>query len=265
MRRFWIPSDRIHEAYPVLDGEEAYHLSRVLRARSGQSVLLMDGRGTVAEARIQSVLRDRVELVVMNRFCAAEGQPFRIVVAQALLKDAYMEDLIRRWVEIGVDEGIPFVSERSVPILEGDRSRKRKHRWETLAREAMKQSGNPFLPTLRDLIDLYPMLDALQHCPIKLLFWENESRRLSRECFTFADHVTGRIDIGVVFGPEGGFSESEVAVFQQYGFQTVSLGPRILRAVTAGIVGLALVRFLAEEALSPAIPQPAYPNPAKNT
>uniref|UniRef100_A0A7C4MP55 Ribosomal RNA small subunit methyltransferase E n=1 Tax=Desulfatirhabdium butyrativorans TaxID=340467 RepID=A0A7C4MP55_9BACT len=252
MRRFWIPSDRIQETNPVLDGEEAFHLIRVLRARSGQTILLMDGRGSVAEACIQSILRDRVALTVMNRTHVPETRPFRIVVAQALLKDAYMEDLIRRWVELGADECFAFVSERSVPILEDDRGRKRKQRWNTLAREAMKQSGNPYLPTLHEPIDMHQMMDALRHCPVKLLFWENESRMLSREIFSLPDRMEGRIDIGVVFGPEGGISESEVATFQQHGFQTVSLGPRILRAVTAGIVGVGLVGFLAEEALSPA-------------
>jgi len=252
MRRFWIPSDRIQEATPILDGEEAFHLIRVLRARSGQTILLMDGRGTVAEARVQSILRDRVALTVLHRTHVPETRPFRIVVAQALLKDVYMEDLIRRWVELGADECFPFVSERSVPILEGDRCQKRKQRWEALAKEAMKQSGNPYLPTLHEPIDIYQMLDALRHCPVKLLFWENESRMLSREIFSVPDRMEGRIDIGVVFGPEGGISESEVATCQQHGFQTVSLGSRILRAVTAGIVGLGLVGFLAEEALAPA-------------
>ncbi len=251
MHRFWIPSDRIQEATPVLDGEEAFHLIRVLRGKSGQSILLMDGKGTVAEARIQSILRDRVELAVIRRTHVPKDRPFRILVAQALLKDAYMEDLIRRWVELGVDECFAFRSERSVPILKEDRGQKRKHRWETLAREAVKQSGNPYLPILHEPMDLDQMLDALRHCAIKLLFWENERRRLSREAFTLADRVEGPIDIGVVFGPEGGISESEVAIFQRHGFQTVSLGPRILRAVTAGIVGLGLVGFLADEAFSP--------------
>lgn len=261
MRRFWIPSDRIQETAPVLDGEEAFHLIRVLRARSGQTILLMDGRGTVAEARVQSILRDRVQLTVLHRTHVPDTRPFRIVVAQALLKDVYMEDLIRRWVELGADECFPFVSERSIPNLEEDRCRKRKQRWEAISREGMKQSGNPYLPILHEPIPMDRMLDALRHCPVKLFFWENESRRLGRESFRFPDRVEGRIDIAVVFGPEGGISEREVAAFHHHGFQTVSLGPRILRAVTAGIVGIGLVGFLAEETLSPAsLPPSAYPS-----
>lgn len=248
MRRFWMPNEQILQDRASLCGQEARHLIRVLRGKPGQHILLIDGEGTEAKAEILDVMRDRVSLAILGRSRTA-AKRIRIVVAQALLKDGYMEDLIRRWVELGIDECIPFVSERSVPILDAERSRKRLRRWETVAREAMKQSGNTFQPALHEptgLSDFFTMLDP---GGARILFWENESRPLSRDFFQAGEWPSIR-EICVAFGPEGGFTDDEVDAFRQNGFFTVSLGSRILRAVTAGIVGCALVQFLAEERLA---------------
>lgn len=247
MRRFWMPSEQILQDRAILCGEEAHHLIRVLRGKPGQHILLIDGKGTEAEAEILDVMRDRVALAILGRRKAAANR-MRIVVAQALLKDAYMEDLIRRWVELGMDECLPFVSERSVPILDAERSRKRLRRWETVAREAMKQSGNTIQPALHEPTGLAGLFASLDPGSAKILFWEKEIRPLSREIFQTAEWPSIP-EICVAFGPEGGFTDDEVDAFRQNGFFTVSLGPRILRAVTAGIVGCALVQFLAEEQL----------------
>jgi 16S rRNA (uracil1498-N3)-methyltransferase len=247
MRRFWIPSEQIRQDRATLCGEEAHHLIRVLRGKPGQHILLIDGTGTEAEAEIQEVMRDRVTLAILGRSQAAANR-MRIVVAQALLKDVYMEDLIRRWVELGMDECLPFVSERSVPILDAERSRKRLRRWEMVAREAMKQSGNTIQPVLHEPAGLSELFTSLDPCGTRILFWEKASRPLSRDIFQ-AGEWPSIPEICVAFGPEGGFTDNEVNAFRQNGFFTVSLGPRILRAVTAGVVGCALVQFLAEEAL----------------
>ena len=240
IRRFKIREGSIRGAEAVLDDPaELRHLTRVLRLKPGDPVLLFDGEGQEYPAAIKRLTASQA-FFALTRESAIEipEPPLRIILGIGLLKSAKLEWLIQKATELGVGEIIPFHSLRVVPRPEEAAARNRLGRWEKIAAEAAKQCRRSRIPRIHPPRPFAEALAVFPECQ-RIFLWEKEKDRTLKEALNFPSPA-----VYALVGPEGGFSAEEAQRAEAAGFSPVRLGPRILRAETAGLVIVALLQFL---------------------
>ncbi len=240
IRRFKISREDIHSGEAVLDDPaELRHLSRVLRLKAGDPVILFDGEGKEYRAAIRQLTdRQACFSLVQEAHPETAESPLRIILGIGLLKSAKLDWLIQKATELGVDEILPFHSLRVVPRPEEEAVQNRLGRWEKIALEAAKQCGRARIPHISAPCAFAGALSA--HPDVARIFlWEKERDR------TLKDAVLPPFSaVYALVGPEGGFSAEEAEAAEAAGFIPVRLGPRILRAETAGLAIVTLLQFL---------------------
>jgi 16S rRNA (uracil1498-N3)-methyltransferase len=233
MRRFFIDPAGISGSTGIISGPEARHISLVLRLGTGQRVELFDGKGNIYQAIIQGVNKDKISVKIIAKKIFIDNGP-QIYLGQALLKGKKMDLLIQKATELGIHAIHPFVScycaKRS--------SVSRNKRWDKISLEACKQCGRPLPPDCRPVQEFSKIISNASNCSEKIIFWEKETKnRLTPQ---IAKHES----IFFLVGPEGGFSSEEIDEARNHGFQTVTLGPRTLRAETAALCAMSIIQFL---------------------
>ena len=236
LRRFYISPEKINQEHPEIIGSDAGHISRVLRLKTNDGVELFDGTGQGYRARIVSVSSKKVEVAIESSFALLSESPVHITLAQGMLKDRKMDDLIRQLTELGIDCWMPFYASRSVPSPKAKGSDRRLERWRKIAVEAVKQCRRGRIPEIFPMDDFKAVLTSSESYDRKVLFWEDTNHAF--------DIPKGSIQrIILVVGPEGGFDPHEVRQARDHGFLTAGLGPRILRAETATLAAITLVQY----------------------
>ncbi len=239
MPRFYVPNPSIQDGLLKIEGEEVKHIRKVLRLKAGDQIVVFDGvgkeyQGTILEEKLSSVL-----VKVQNIFLPQKDSPLEVTLAQSLLKGGKMDFLIQKATELGVKEIIPFLSSRSVPLLERSRKAERHRRWERIAVEASKQCGRGVVPKIESLKDYSEMLRIAPPEGLRLILWEREGIKLKE----VLEGSEKRSKIFFVVGPEGGFSQGEVDEAEKSGFIPVIMGRRILRAETASLCLLSILQY----------------------
>lgn len=241
MKRFFIEPTEVIKESPKITGQEAQHIAKVFRLKPKDRIHLIDGTGTEYEAEITDVSKTGVSVNVLKKYQTHTESPVQIGVGQGYLKDKKMDVLVRHLTEIGITKWMPVLSAYSVPQPDAKKNDPRIRRWETIAIEAAKQCGRTRIPEIAPPTTLSRALEETAAFDLKIIFYENENGELGRT-LNFAGQTPS--SIFVLFGPEGGFSEGEVAQAKSFGYVSASLGPRILRAETASISACALIQHL---------------------
>lgn len=235
MQQFFIDEKPICNDYYVFTAEQAHHASTVVRLDHEIVRLVYQGEGYFAE-----VMKDKDKLVakILEKDTRINELDGEVVLAMALIRREKTELVLQKATELGVTKIVPFVSSRCVVKDDG----KKFDRRQTILKEAAQQCKRNRIPQLCNTISFNEL--ATLKADTKLAAYEK------------ADTSTQKIwqaDIGksvvIVIGPEGGFSEEEVKKLESFGYQSVSLGSRILRAETAAIfsVGILASKLEAEE------------------
>lgn len=241
MRRFYIETGIIDNGSAVITGQEAKHLRTVLRLGPGDMVELVDGRGTIARAEIETITQDKATFTILENFSPGSESLIHITIAQGMLKDKKMDMLIRHLTELGICQWLPFFSSRSIPKPDAKRLTKRIERWDKIAKEALKQCGRTMLPIINKPVQLEDLLNTTADYDEKIAFWENATTPLATSNKSALKPVKRII---VLIGPEGGFAAAEIDAAKEMGFTSYSLGPRILRAETAALAAATLVQYV---------------------
>jgi 16S rRNA (uracil1498-N3)-methyltransferase len=237
MQKFLISPDQIQKNRVVIDGQDARHISRVLRLTRGDILFLTDGMGMDLTGCITESSPGKVVMDIIDVCPSQTESPLPLTICTGMLKHQKMDEVIKGLAQIGVTRWIPFYCERSVPFPDSKSLSRRMARWQTITKETVKQCRRSRLveisspKTYDEILDLAVNFD---HC---IAFWEQGGRSLSH--LARLDDANRTI---VLIGPEGGFSESEINRASAKGFIPYSLGPRILRAETAALCGAALVQ-----------------------
>ncbi len=245
MHRFFVPPENLQGNRVTLVGEQAYHIRRVLRLRPGATIVVLDDTGWEQDVRITSVDRDQVHGEVLRRRLAAGETRVKISLYQAVLKGARFELALEKGTELGIVEFVPLITDRCV-VADLDAVDKKRLRWERIVRGAAQQSQRGQLPRLQQ-----PMLFRLacerakRTAGLGLIPWEGEARASLRSVIHGLDKRPFSVNLFV--GPEGGFTEEEVRLAQSYGIQPCTLGSRIFRAETAGLVVAAALLYALDE------------------
>jgi 16S rRNA (uracil1498-N3)-methyltransferase len=244
-RRFFVAPGAIDGDRVELDGALAHRVATVLRLRKGDEIVLFDGSGREARATIESAAPSRVTAGLVATY---EGRPeprVGVHLYAAIPKAERFDWLVEKATEIGVARIVPLLTERSVVrSREGGRA----DRWRRIAVEAAEQCGRSIVPEISAPARFD---EALAEAPgVRLLPYES----LDPNGPTIADALDRQIDAffamaatSIFIGPEGGFTDDEVTHARAAGAEAVTLGRRILRAETAGIVAATLVLHAAAE------------------
>ncbi len=236
MRRFYASPESFKNDTVRLDPEETRHLARVLRLGLGEVVEVCDGRGRNVEARVTGLEAQGAKLQVIRELPLWGESPLDLVLGLGLAKGEALEAVIRQASEMGVKLIMPFLSERSERITP-ERARRRRERWQRLAREALKSCQRSVLPEIAPVQEFAEVLPGPEE--VKFIFWEEERGGGFKSCLSRPEAASVRI----LIGPEGGFAAAEVEQAQETGYRVVSLGPRRLKVETAALAALTLMQY----------------------
>jgi 16S rRNA (uracil1498-N3)-methyltransferase len=241
--RFFVHRDVFSGDEVRLEGDLAHRLSRVLRLEAGAAVVLLDGSGLEYETRLDVVGPHRVTGTVVGRRPGRPEPRVRLLLYQSLVKGERFDWVLKKGTELGVVAFVPLLLQRNVVRAAPERPG-RHERWHRVVREAAEQCGRCVLPEVLPAEGLEKAL--ARAADLRLLPWEGEEAmglaaalRRARPALEAAERPT----TAVLIGPEGGFADEEVALAREAGAQVVSLGRRILRSETAGIVAAAAVLY----------------------
>jgi 16S rRNA (uracil1498-N3)-methyltransferase len=241
MARFFVPKKNLGDQHGIIDGPELLHLRKVLRLVVGDRITVFDDAGWEHDAVIRALSDEQGEIDIVNSYQPARESDVRIILGLGLTKGEKMDFVVEKATELGAHAIVPFTSEFSVPKLDERKIATRAARWEKIALAAVKQCGRTRLPEVLPLCHFEALVSGDWDHALKLFFWEKESAQSLR---TAREKRGDAKAVLLVVGPEGGFSAAEAALAQAHGFESVHLGPRILRAETAAIAALSLVQFL---------------------
>lgn len=239
-RRFFVEGEPLKPGERLVRGKKAHHLTRVLRLRVGEPVVLFDGRGKEYPAEILEVGRQLIRFKVRAGKRVDRESPLSLKLGLGLSRPAIMDLIVQKVTELGVNEIVPVKTERAQPWSASERATSRIKRWQRIAQEAARQSGRNLVPAIGPLTDFPQLLEEADARELKLICWEEEEKNNLRQAF----EVKGRTrQACVLIGPEGGFSSREVEQAVSAGFQSISLGQRILRTETAAIMVISLLQY----------------------
>lgn len=216
-----------------LPREAASHLSKVLRARRGDELVLFNGDGREFAAAIESVRGPRVSASVGLGVPVDRESPYAVTLMQSVPRGDRMDFIVQKATELGVARIVPVLSRRSVVRLDSTQTQSKAEHWRGVAVSACEQCGRNRLPIIEAARPLQSYLgESAPELKLRLLF----------EPETGPPAQAPRFEPGaaaeIAIGPEGGFADDELEAFRLTGFFRISLGPRILRTETAAIAAV---------------------------
>ena len=232
---FYVDVIPVLGATAVVDGDEGFHAATVRRIRPGESLLLSDGAGTVADCVVISVDKRSLTARVEQRRNAPPPRP-PVTVVQAIPKSERSELAIELATEAGADDFIAWQAQRCVARWDGDRGEKGLRRWRAVARSAARQSLRAWIPDVSGPLSTDVLCDLVSS--------RVEAGALALVLHQAADRLMGKLPVAqadsiiLVVGPEGGIGDSEVEALASAGAKPVRMGPTVLRTSTAAAVAL---------------------------
>ena len=213
----------------------AHHAVRVLRLAAGQPLVLFDGRGGECSATLEHIDR-RGATVRIERFDAVERESaLSITLLQAVIANDMMDYAVRKATELGVTAVQPVLTARSAPLPAGERGERRRLHWQQVAVAACEQCGRNRVPAVTAAAPLGTVLAGRAGRGLILVPGAAQS---------LASCPRPDGPLALLVGPEGGFAPQEITAAQAAGWEAVGLGPRVLRAETAGVAAIAAMQVL---------------------
>lgn len=218
---------------PYICGDDAHHIIKSLRMRCGEELVVCDTKGTDYRCIITGCT-DTVSLEILKKTPSYAEPSVFVTLYQCLTKGDKMDTIVRQAVESGVAKIVPVLSSNCVSRPDEKTLRKKTERWQKIAAEAAGQCGRGILPKVCDCMKLSDA--AAEAGKLDISFF----------CYELGGEPIGEIEkatetVGLIIGPEGGFTAAEAELLVGLGSRATTLGPRIFRAETAPIAALAAV------------------------
>lgn len=239
MNRFFVDKTQVENNRIKILGKDVKHIKDVLRLRVNDKVEVVS-EGKVYICQIIDIRNDMIYVNILEVMNGENEPPIDIVLFQGIAKGDKMDFIIQKSTEIGVKHIYPVITKRTVVKINSEKKRKNKvDRWRTISLEAAKQSKRDFVPKVHDVINFEEMIDILKNEEYIIVPYENEKSLDIKEVLKKVKDKK----INIIIGPEGGFEEEEINLLKRIRGQVVTLGPRILRTETAGIVTMSLILY----------------------
>ena len=226
---------RIIERQAVLEEDDIFHLTRVMRAKVGEQIEVVND-GVVYLCQISRF--KPLEINVIRRLRENNELPNKVILIASLLKGEKMDFVLQKATELGVDEIVLLETSRTIVKFKKDDRQVKLERFNKILKEAAEQSKRNQIPHLYRIINFDGLHDV--EANIKLIAYEQEAGS-SNSFNKYVESIKPGQNIAILIGPEGGFSEHEVLIATKLGYKKVSLGRRILRAETASLYALSVI------------------------
>jgi len=247
MSRFFVPPENIGTStIEIIDRGDLHHMRKVLRLHIGDEVDISDTERFEYRCRIESLEDDRALLTIVDKQSFAREPKTKVTLFQGIPKQSKMESIIQKCVELGVYEIVPVFMERTVVVDKGNNMARKVDRWNKISAEAVKQCRRGVIPQVRDAVRMSDVMGELKDYDLVLIPYEDEEKTSIKEVLRGENSVSSSdagLDVAVLIGPEGGFSEDEVAAVAEAGGRSVTLGRTTLRTETAGPAALAMIMY----------------------
>ena len=253
MHRFFVEQAAIGAAFiEITAKEDVGHITRVLRLRPGERILVADGEGWEYLCVLEEVTKQSVTARIEDKQKNATEPVYRVTLYQGIPKGSKLDVTVQKCIELGVSRIAPVFMKRSVTSDKGNYGKKT-DRLRAIAEAAAKQCGRGMIPPVEDAITFTEMMEDLAHYPLVVFPYENENGETLKDALLAArsegvlpaeGEPAEPVEIALVIGPEGGFADEEAEALKQMPTCCcVSLGRRILRTETAGMAALAMLLY----------------------
>ena len=236
MPRFLISKSPIIDQNTVISGTDYKHIVKVLRLRLGSEITLFDEDSFEHIGVITHVGTKDIKVKIKESRLVTRESRLSITLLQGLPKGDKMDLIVEKATELGVNTIVPVTTERSQV-----KNTRRLKRWQRIALESSKQCGRINPPSVEEVKELISAINLYKNRCLRLIFYENAEVNLRNYVRNINEPP---ITIVLFIGPEGGFSEKEVDLAMKCDFIPLSLGPRIFRTETAGIVAVSILQYL---------------------
>lgn len=221
-----------------LSESAAAHATRALRLEVGNSAIVFNGDGFDYECTLTAIKKNNVVVTVNRAIPVNNESPLSITLLQAISSGDRMDFTIQKAVELGVKKIQPISSQRSVVKLSAERAEKRTEHWQNIAAAACEQSGRAFIPKISPPISLENWLSRNpENDATRILLNPIGAKRLP-------EITKPASETQLLIGAEGGLSQDEIELATSQGFQSIVLGPRILRTETAALTAISAMQLL---------------------
>lgn len=239
MHHFFIEPSQIQDGVICVEGADVNHIRNVLRMKPGAQAMFSDETGVGYLCALESM--EPVRFRIMDFFKEGRELPSRICLFQGIPKGDKMDLVIQKATELGVSDIYPVSTSRTVVKLDAKKAEKKSSRWQGIAKAAAKQCGRSKIPCVHEVMTFAQSLITAGELDVLLIPYERaegmeDTRRAVKE-------IRQGQSIGIFIGPEGGFEEKEVEQAVSQGAAPITLGKRILRTETAGLVILSILLY----------------------
>lgn len=243
MFRYFCADDNIrNNTVSVTDGD-ARHLKTILRAEVGNLISVVT-ESSEYSAEIMEINKQDITCKIVEEINRNNETKINVTLCQGIPKQTKMETIIQQNVELGVKSFIPIITERTVVKLnDKDREKKKLERWRKIAKESSKQSKRNIIPEVENIVTVKELIERLKNEDAEIIVpYELEDMKLMKDVLS-----EPKQNYYVVIGPEGGFDIEEIEMFKEIGAYIVTLGKRILRTETAGVVTSSVIMYACNE------------------
>lgn len=241
MHKFFVNENQVKEPYiKIVDQNDLGHITNALRLSIDDKLMISDNNKFNYLTTIKTIKAQEIIVEIIEKSTIENESPLDIYLYQGLPKSKKMELIIQKNVELGVKKIIPMTMDRCVVKLKTKKKEDKKlERWNKICEAAAKQSKRGIIPPIERPIDFNQLIDTIEQLDVLIVPYEDEQSTTINQVVSQQSKT-----IGVVIGPEGGFSAKEIEALKAHGAKLITLGPRILRTETAGFVTSSLLQYL---------------------
>ncbi len=236
MSKFFVKPEQIKNDNIIIDGDDVNHILNVLRMKKDDEIQVCNQvTGENYKARIVQYSKNEIECKIEEKIGKSTESNVHITLFQGIPKFEKMELIIQKNTEVGVNNIVPVIMERTVVKLDEKVASKKLDRWQKIAEIAAKQSMRDIIPNVKSIIKTKE-IDVDMYDVVLVAYENEEHNMLKAELKKLESQNKQEYNIAIVIGPEGGISEKEIELLDEKNVKFVSLGKRILRTETAGLV-----------------------------
>ena len=218
----------------LLSRDDGYHIEKVMRMKLNDLIEIVDNRDVyLCEIKAFNPVRAKV----VNELSENHENDKKIILVQSLINETKMDYVLQKGCELGINAFYAFKATNSV-VRENDKRDKKLIRWQKIVKEAAEQSKRSIIPEVRDIVDIKGLCNI--NADVKILLTVNEkTKNIKKVLKDLLKYDT----LIIVVGPEGGFTKEEEKILMDSGYVSTSLGGRVLRSETAGMVAISMINY----------------------
>lgn len=232
----WFFTESFVSDYYTIIGEDARHIEKSLRMKTGEEITLVDSDLVQHNGVIDNITPGNITIRILESFKCKQEPSVKVTLYQALPKADKMDAIVQKAVELGVNEIVPVISARCISRPDEKSMNKKITRWQKIALQAAQQSRRGIVPVVKEAVSFKQAVKLLDDKDCNIIFYECGGDKIS-------DIIKPYEHINMFIGSEGGFEEQEVQSIIEKGGCAATLGKRVLRAETAPLTALSVIMY----------------------